>query len=557
MKLRRNPQEYISTAYVVLLSTVFLLAFPASGYAEIAEFKYKLFLWLSCGYLGVSFLVWVQLKLVNLQKPRLTWKGFHIQPYQFALLYLLFTGISALLSPYSGTLLGGVRRDGFFTIALYVLCFLVLRKNLRLQKWHLALFGVSVTLFCVLGLIQLTGANPFSLYPQGYDYYGADVYYSSAYWSTIGNVDFCAAFLALAAGIYTAALIFRNSKKEQLFYIPLCFSVFSVLALHSDSGMAALLVGLLFLPPFCVRSSGHLARLCQVYSVLALTATAALIVHFQNGGVSLRFSAIARAMLLVSALLAVCWLVFEKTLFLSGLSTKILRRGLLLAAMFFLLAGSAFLYIYSGFSADGTLSQIHRLLHGEWDESFGSGRLHIWQQTVALVKEAPLFGGGPDTLIHRGLEGFSRYNEVLKMTVSSEIDVAHNEYLNILVNQGALALCSYLAFLIFLFVRWWKSEGNPRLAIAGAGAMFYCIQAFFGISMCLVTPYLWLLLAMIDKNTVPRKDFGHEKTTTGSKPGAAAPAGSVPHAGRRGGRRRPDAGTKSDRQRQVFRSRKR
>lgn len=539
MKLHRSPQEYISTVYVVLLSTVFLLVFPASGYAEIAEFKYKLFLWLSCGYLGVSLLVWAQLKLVNLQKPRLTWKGFHIQPWQFALLYLLFTGISALMSPYSGTLFGGIRRDGFFTIALYVLCFLVLRKNLCPRKWHLALFGVSVTLFCVLGLIQFTGANPFSLYPKGYDYYGANVYYSGAYWSTLGNVDFCVAFLALVAGVYTAALIFQSGKRELLFYIPLCLSVFSILALRSDSGVAALIVGLLFLPSFCVRSDQQLTRVCQVYSVLTLTAAIALMVHFQSGGISLKFSATAGTTLSASALLAVCWLALKKTSFLSGLSAKVFRRGLLLAAVFLLLAGFTFLYAYPGFSADGTLSQIHRLLHGEWDESFGSGRLYIWRQAVALVKEAPLFGGGPDTLVYRGLEGFSRYNEVLKMTVSSEIDAAHNEYLNIFVNQGALALCFYLAFLIFLLVRWWKSKGDRTAAIAGAGAMFYCIQAFFGISMCLVAPYLWLLLAMIDKNTAPRKDLEHEKTTigpkSGPKSGPAVPAGAVPHTGKRGG----------------------
>ncbi|MDO5786086.1 MAG: O-antigen ligase family protein [Eubacteriales bacterium] len=303
-----------------------------------------------------------------------------------------------------------------------------------MEKWHLALFGVSVTLFVVLGLIQLTGANPFLLYPEGYNYYGANIYYSGAYWSTLGNVNFCAAFLSLVAGACTAALILRTDKREWFLFIPLCLCVFSIFVLHSDSGMVALLLGLLFLPSFCVRSSTHLANVCQVYSALSLTVCAAQVIHFQDGGVSLKFPKTAILLILISAVLTICWLIIQKNDLFSGLSPKVLRWSLLLAALILLLAAFAFLYFYTGFSANSTLFQIHELLHGQWDDSFGSGRLYIWRQALALVREAPLFGGGPDTLAQRGLEGFSRYNEVLQMTVSSEIDAAHNEYLNILVN---------------------------------------------------------------------------------------------------------------------------
>lgn len=84
------------------------------------------------------------------------------------------------------------------------------------------------------------------------------------------------------------------------------------------------------------------------------------------------------------------------------------------------------------------LGEAHEILQGRAEDEFGSGRVFIWKNVWQAVKERPLFGGGPDTLSHRITAYFERYDEATNIMRRSGIDTAHNEYLNILANQGIL-----------------------------------------------------------------------------------------------------------------------
>lgn len=160
------------------------------------------------------------------------------------------------------------------------------------------------------------------------------------------------------------------------------------------------------------------------------------------------------------------------------------------------LAGLGSLFLF-GDRLGGFFYEAHQLLHGNWDDSFGSGRLFIWRETLPLVGEHPLFGGGLDTLGLRLSSGFQRYDPNLGILIRSGIDVAHNEYLNILVNQGALALAAYLLLLGRLAVRFVKQAPlSKEIAICGSAILAYSIQAFFGISSPVSTPYLWICVGL-------------------------------------------------------------
>ena len=158
------------------------------------------------------------------------------------------------------------------------------------------------------------------------------------------------------------------------------------------------------------------------------------------------------------------------------------------------LAALGFLFFYSG--AQPTLAELSRLLHGDTDPAFGSGRLAIWRQLPALVRERPLLGGGPDTLVLRGLIDFT-WQRPDGVAVRSVITSAHNEYLNILVNQGALALASYLALLLTALVRCFRRAAEARFAVCGAALLCYGAMALVSVSSCVTAPYVWLLLALI------------------------------------------------------------
>ena len=98
--------------------------------------------------------------------------------------------------------------------------------------------------------------------------------------------------------------------------------------------------------------------------------------------------------------------------------------------------------------SSGTLGQVHQMLHGTVDPSFGSGRVRIWDEVVHLIGQAPLLGGGPDTLVARMGFTFTRYSQETGAMIEAVVDAAHNDFLNIAVNLGLPALAFYIAGLV-------------------------------------------------------------------------------------------------------------
>lgn len=148
----------------------------------------------------------------------------------------------------------------------------------------------------------------------------------------------------------------------------------------------------------------------------------------------------------------------------------------------------------------GFVREVHEILHGRFDDSFGSGRIQIWRNVLVTIPGNIWFGIGPDTMIHLGITPFTRLDPSSGMMIVSEIDVAHNEYLNVLSQQGVFAFISYLAIVFSLAAKWIRNRGESiAVSTLGCAALCYCIQAFFGFSSCITAPYFWVVLALLEK----------------------------------------------------------
>ncbi len=179
-------------------------------------------------------------------------------------------------------------------------------------------------------------------------------------------------------------------------------------------------------------------------------------------------------------------------------TSKAKRLTAITAALICLL-GFVLIYYFGGHFG-GTIREFSELLHGHWDDSFGSGRFYIWRNVLPLVPERLLFGGGPDTLSLRLDAAFERWDETLGLLIRSEIDAAHNEYLGILVDQGLIALLCYLGMLAVLAVKWFRrGADNTRCAVCGCAVLGYCIQSFFGIRSPISTPVFYIAVALLMK----------------------------------------------------------
>ncbi len=161
------------------------------------------------------------------------------------------------------------------------------------------------------------------------------------------------------------------------------------------------------------------------------------------------------------------------------------------------IAAVAVLYFVS--FGGGMLHEIHLILHGQVSETFGTGRLYIWQSVLELIPQNLWFGTGPDTMAFAHIEPFQRFDEALGMQLVAHIDTAHNEYLNVLYHQGIFALGSYLAMIGTAAWRWFRSaEKNVGAAIFGGAACCYLVQAFFGISQPIATPFFWACFGLLE-----------------------------------------------------------
>lgn len=184
------------------------------------------------------------------------------------------------------------------------------------------------------------------------------------------------------------------------------------------------------------------------------------------------------------------------------------KRRLLSTFALVLLAAALLAALWAfGDRIGGTAAEASALLHGQAEDSFGSSRIYIWRKVWELVPERPWFGGGPDTLWLRTDAAFERYDEALGVLIRSEVDAAHNEYLNILVNQGLLSLLFYLALLLSAARNWFlRGPEDPVAAVCGSAAACYGIQAFFGISSPAAAPFFWIALAPLLRGGYDKHD---------------------------------------------------
>lgn len=171
------------------------------------------------------------------------------------------------------------------------------------------------------------------------------------------------------------------------------------------------------------------------------------------------------------------------------------KRRITVAVILAFVAAIFFAILYFIPIKEGMLYELQSLMHGNYDPDFGSGRLHIWREVLDNIK--PLLGTGPDTMLKESIEPFVK--TINGKNVVRSIDIAHNDYLNILFHQGIFALVAYLGILAPLFVGWLKNgRRNKTAAVFGAGIFAYSVQVFFSYSACSSAVFFWIVLGMLN-----------------------------------------------------------
>ena len=369
-------------------------------------------------------------------------------PLVTAGLLLLWTVLSCLFSengPSVWWLGESARREGLLTQLCYLLLFFCFYLSRVRLKPVLLSAAAGVTVFFVIVMLQRAGLNPLGLYPAGRGYI-----HGHEFQGTIGNIDMGVGYLLLLSGLFLYGLLQpvldRSAGREPF---P---------ALSSPAG----------------RKKAAFLAVC--FLALALSVFLIITMDVQFGVISLSV------------------LLFLTVLRLLPKKARLAAFVLLLAV--FLLA----VWFWPDQGPHGGVWELHEILHGRTQLSFGSNRLAVWKYSLGLASERLLLGGGSGTFAARFNAYIADHGLVIPrsqdgISLPDYFDNPHNEYIAQLTDHGLPAMLLFITLILLSLFR--RREGLlPLLAPCSAAVLCYAVQAFFSFSVAIVDPMFWVLLGL-------------------------------------------------------------
>ena len=485
-------RETVTDWYIFLMLLVYCLWCP-EGFVNLEQPKFIFFT-------AVKLLWFVLLVVFSFMEGFPT--GFFTPARISALVFAVVCLLSAAFSPFDfSEIIIGHRYTGLLTQLLLAMILVGVSRFGHCKERHFIAFGISITTLCIISILQKLGINVLGFYPGNSTYYDYP-----GFIGTIGNTNTLAALVALSVPLFFGLFVKMESPYGKLYLIPLFFSSMLLTLGGADSAMLGVAVVSIVAPAFLVRSAKELRRTLGG-AALALAGVAlgsTMGIGVTDGVRSLRFSfepLTAICLALAAVFGAVSWLFrFVR----KGPSGRVFRNVFIVLAVVGAFGALTALWYWPGES--GSLYEASQILHGHLEDSYGSARIGIWRVTLTNVPEAPLLGGGPGTLHLRTVKTLSS---------GAVATLAHNVYLQYLVDTGILGLLSYLAVIVTsLFARRRGQRKRVQASLIPA-ALSYAAQDFFNLGVPVASPFFWIALGLLQTET-------HEKTGTAAQGKAAS-----------------------------------
>lgn len=272
---KNNMPAIFTGIFISFMLSVYLLWFDDRGYTKITEAKLPVF-FIACGVYIIGMLIMLA---VSKQLPK------RLCAEQWLIIaYLALTVISALFSPNrEKTWLGATRYEGVIMIAVYCAVFLLVSCFGKAEKWLLWPLGLGITALCVLSIIQMKGFDPFSLYPEGMDYFGAGIDYSGKYLGTIGNADLLASYFCVSIPILWLSFLRLDGKMRYAILLPLFLSLYVLIKMDVSAGIMGVFGGAVLSLPVVFPCKAK-ARKVLAWIILALFILGLIFVFLADTG---------------------------------------------------------------------------------------------------------------------------------------------------------------------------------------------------------------------------------------------------------------------------------
>ena len=523
--MREKAEEAIRTAaetYCLLLFVVLPL-YMRDGFVMIGDIKYQFFR-------NMTVLFLVLLSVLQLLWYVSGGKEGHVRTLSrtdlFMLGYLAAALLSFCFSMEHDTAFWGFSGwyMGLFSQLMFVWIYFILSRwcgNAEKIIWLCFFCALTVM---VLGILNRYGFDPLGTM-RGMD---SGTWEAVHLLSTIGNQNWYCGYISVAASacFYFAYTGGKNVRKAGLAGCLITF--LTILVQGSESGYLIPLSILAVLFVDALRSRKQMLRFLQI--VICYPAAALLGVQ----GIRLRGLTLAEDGSLQGGLFWKGWAALfvllggsilalyireksgKKDLLESG---RVRRAALTMCGILAVLGVSLFLLCQVSDTVWTALGGRDLLrITDEW----GNGRGALWRISWEYFRQSPwyrkVFGAGPDCFYHAVYSVFA-VNDVIRPMGQWETAVyanAHNEWLNMLINQGVLGLAGYAGVFGVSFVRLWKIRRQKKeaywgiLAIAG-----YCVHATVSFQQTVSTPLAFAVLgiseAVLRRSSAAKEDQQMEK----------------------------------------------
>ncbi len=467
---------------------------------NINRFKHAVYCY--SAYLGlVAYMLFCYMKRKNMT-------GRIYEPFAFSLAdwgmlaFSVICAISCALShdPQSAFTGDEGRKSGLLFILAMSAMHIIVSRAPNAGKRAVEGLLISGTLVALLGVLNFFYIDPFG-------FYGPRLSENSVprFISTIGNIDFFAAFLCLYLPCVMVFCVKAQGIKSFLCFPAIAIGACAIVAARADGAMVALTFSFFSCLLFGVQSRKTLSRafFAMAAALFGFTVIAILIEAHPDGYMSLEKSLQeylikspafmgAGAVLLLGASYA---LYRSKKLTISKKTARFLRRLLwfIFICMVFALV-SVFIY-YSFVDTETELSGAMKLFR--FTDKWGTHRGGVWVRCMKLYAQSPLrvklVGLGPD-LLKKPLA--DAYGKEIIAYCNLSFDNAHNEIIQYLLTFGALGLVAYLLFVLGgMHTIYLRMKQCPYAAAAFAATATYLIHALVTVNQPITTPLLFLLLS--------------------------------------------------------------
>lgn len=359
---------------------------------------------------------------------------------------------------------------------------------------------ISGFLVALLGVLNFFYIDPFG-------FYGPRLGKTSVprFISTIGNIDFFAAFLCLYVPAVMVYCVKAEGLKSFLCFPAIAVGSAAIVAARADGALVALLFSVFACMLFGVSSRDTLAHAFYAIAaaLIGFVVMSVLTEAHPDGFMTLeksmqeylvKFPAVmgAGALVLLCASYAIKK---SKKITISKKTARFLKR---LLWFLFICAVFAFvsLFIYYSFiNTEAELSGSMKLLR--FSDKWGTHRGGVWVRCMKLYGESEtrvhLVGFGPD-LLKKPLA--DSYGKEIIAYCNLSFDNAHNELIQYLLTFGALGLIGYLLYVFGgMHTLYRKMKQCPYAAAAFAAAATYLIHSIVTVNQPITTPLLFLLLS--------------------------------------------------------------